>query len=113
LRRSAEKFFVIAAKDFQEISHLKEIALSLQLLGIIACKYERQKEALDLMALGAVIMAQIGHVDLQRTQHNLTEMLAAQRSTEEERDELLKQKASEAYQRETVAESGLRTRCRA
>jgi tetratricopeptide (TPR) repeat protein len=83
----------------QELGDLQGIAGSLNTLGLIAWKYERLKEALDLMILSALIMTQIGHAGVQQARKNLMAQFAKQRYTEEQQQELFQQ-VSEAYQKD-------------
>jgi tetratricopeptide (TPR) repeat protein len=86
-------------KIMQELGNQEGIANSLDLLGSIASTYIRPKEALNLTTLGALIMTQIGHAEGQHIQNHLTALLAEQRYTEEQRQELFHQ-VSEAYRKD-------------
>ena len=84
---------------YQGLGYWRGIASALHSLGLIARKYERPNEAVELIAMCDVILTQIGSVKLQKRRDELASVLGEQGYTEERRQELFR-RLSEAYQKD-------------
>lgn len=81
---------------WQGLGYPRGVAFDLHSLGLIARKYERPNEAVELIAMCDVILTHIGSVRSRQGQDELESVLGEQGYTEERRQELFR-RVSEAY----------------